>query len=165
MAITRGLPSPGPALSSRAERQSESRRPATRSLSRITESESQDDGQDEADITPRQAKHRRHASFASTSRQARRSKSRTAMSAIDKGSDQHTPRVKRAKLRPSLAGPQVHEMNIETRAQILIPIAEDCIVQLLRAGLNGSIYRNTANEGWRDAWDSLQSTSCIHGSS
>jgi hypothetical protein len=156
MAVTRGLTSPGSASSSRLPKNSESRRPATRSLSRITESDSHDDGEDEMDMTPRQATNRRHASFASTSRHTRRSESRTALSVTDKASDRPTPRVKRAKLRPSLAGPQVHEMNIETRAQVLIPIAEDCIIQLLKAGLNGSIYRNTANEGWRDAWESLQ---------
>lgn len=159
MAIKRSAPSPSRALLDRGSRHSEARRPATRSLSRITESESHDDDEGEADATPRQATRDRRTSFASTSRHTKRSKSRTAVSVTERGSDQQTPRVKRTKLRPSLAGPQVHEMNIETRAQVLIPIAEDCIIQLLKAGLNGSIYRKNAEQTWQQAWDNLQSTS------
>jgi hypothetical protein len=163
MAGTRSAASPGSASSNRTKGLSEPRRPATRSLSRITEDDSHDDGEEDTNVTPRQAANRRRTSFASTSRQTRRSKSRTAMSIT---ADQHTPRIKRLKLRPSLAGPQVHEMDIETRAQVLIPIAEDCIVQLLRAGLNGNFYRESANETWQLAWESLQSTShfCVSAS-
>jgi hypothetical protein len=159
MAGTRSVASPGSTSSSRAKGLSEPRRPATRSLSRITEDDSHDDGEEDTHVTPRQTTTHRRTSFASTSRQIRRSKSRTAMSTTARGSDQHTPLVKRLKLRPSLAGPQVHEMDIDTRAQVLIPIAEDCIVQLLRAGLNGGFYRESANEPWQLAWESLQSTS------
>ena len=158
MPVTGSLLSPASGPSNRAVRTSESRRPATRSLSRITEDDSHDEGGTETNATPRQSTHRRQASMAS-GRASRRSKSHTALSITERGSDQNTPRVKRAKIRPSLAGPQVHEMNIETRAQILIPIAEDCIVQLLRAGLNGTIYRRNVDQAWRLAWDSLQSTS------
>lgn len=153
------VPTPASRTSNRAGVRSESRRPATRSLSRITEDDSHDDSDNDDNTTPRQATNPRRTSFASTSRLTRRSKSRTAVSTTEPGSNQVTPRVKRLKLRPSLAGPQVHEMNIETRAQVLIPIAEDCIVQLLKAGLNGSIYRRNANETWRSAWASLQCTS------
>ena len=157
MVGTRSAASPGSVSSNRTKGLSEPRRPATRSLSRITEDDSHDDDEEETDITPRQTAKDRRTSFASTSRQTRRSKSRTAMSTTARVSDQHTPLVKRLKLRPSLAGPQVHEMDIDTRAQVLIPIAEDCIIQLLRAGLNGSFYRESANESWQLAWDSLQS--------
>jgi hypothetical protein len=149
--------SPASASSSRTGRALEIRRPATRSLSRITEDDSNDDGEERvAEARQRDSSQRRRTSFASQ-RTNRRSKSRTAMSMTERGEDPNTPRVKRTKIRPSLAGPQVHEMDIETRAQVLIPIAEDCIVQLLRAGLNGSIYRKGITQTWRLAWDSLQS--------
>ena len=159
MTSTRSAASPGSVSSNRTKGLSEPRRPATRSLSRITEDDSHDDNGEETDITPRQTVKDRRTSFASTSQQTRRSKSRTAMSTTARVSDQHTPLVKRLKLRPSLAGPQVHEMDIDTRAQVLIPIAEDCIVQLLRAGLNGVSHRESANEPWQLAWESLQSMS------
>jgi hypothetical protein len=162
MPATRSVPSPVSGPSNRAGRASESRRPTTRSLSRITEDDSHDEGGTENNVTPRQSTHRRQASLAS-GRASRRSKSHTALSMTERASDIQTPRVKRAKIRPSLAGPLVHEMNIDTRVQILIPIAEDCIVQLLKAGLNGTIYRQNTDQSWRLAWDSLQSQSWYSG--
>lgn len=153
MVHTRSGPVQTPRFTRRNELPSSMHRTGTRSLSRVTE----DTADDNTDVPPPRLAMVIRTESTLPKRIQRRSKSTTAMTATDVGAGDDSPRVKRTRLRPSLAGPQVHEMDVGTRAQVLIPIAEDCVIQLLKAGLNGSIYRPGDNQSWRLAWDSLQS--------
>ena len=69
---------------------------------------------------------------------------------------------KRLHIRPSLAGPQVEELTIERRAEMLADVAGDCLLKLLRAGLH--LDENTRLDGqeWRRTWDGLQSAYAEH---
>jgi hypothetical protein len=153
MVHTRSGPVQTPRFTKRNEPPGSMHRTGTRSLSRVTE----DDADDNTHEPPSRIAMSIRSNSVLPRRAQRRSKSTTAMTATDVGAGDESPRVKRTRLRPSLAGPQVHEMDVGMRAQVLIPIAEDCIIQLLKAGLNGSIYRPGDNQSWRSAWDSLQS--------
>ena len=57
-------------------------------------------------------------------------------------------------MRTSLLGPQVEELTIERRADILNDIAGDCIVKIIRAGLKWN--RSTWME-CKLSWDLVQS--------
>jgi hypothetical protein len=154
MVSTRSAPALTPGRSKRSPRPSDTHRTGTRSLSRVTE----DDTDEDPDVPLRRTAPSIRSSSAIARRTHRLTRSATATSVPGiTGAADHSPPSKRARIRPSLAGPQIHEMDIETRAQVLIPIAEDCIIQLLKAGLNGSLYRPGTSCSWQLAWDSLQS--------
>ena len=57
-------------------------------------------------------------------------------------------------MRTSLLGPQVEELTIERRADILNDIAGDCIVKIIRAGLK---WNRTTWMECKLSWDLVQS--------
>jgi len=76
----------------------------------------------------------------------------------------HTPNHdlqgrRRLHIRPSLTGAQVEEMTIERRAEMVADVAGDCLLKLLRAGLQGDQGERKRDMEWRKAWGGLQSKS------
>lgn len=63
----------------------------------------------------------------------------------------HRPRI-----RPSLAGPRVTEIDVEARARIVVEVAEICVAQLVDAGLTGDLGGRREHQKWRDAWLALE---------
>ena len=64
---------------------------------------------------------------------------------------------RRPHIRPSLTGPQVEEMTIERRAEMVSDVAGDCLVKLVRAGFEDRGGSKRGHEEWRKAWEGLQS--------
>ncbi len=69
----------------------------------------------------------------------------------------HAVGRRRPHIRPSLTGAQVEELTIERRAEMVTDVAGDCLVKLVRAGVEGDGKPRKANNEWRKAWDGLQS--------
>ena len=65
-------------------------------------------------------------------------------------------RQKRLHVRPSLTGPHVEEMTIERRAEMVADVAGDCLVKLVRAGLQWNQRSRKGDEDWRKIWQGLQ---------
>lgn len=128
----------------------------------VVEEDADDEDTNERDPTTSTPQYRtrqdlRESVSASHPHRRTRSFTHTALATYQNVND--TPAGKKARLRRSLAGPVVQEMTVETRAVIVSEVAEDCIIKLLRADLNGHHLQASREQDWQAAYQALQGES------
>lgn len=150
---------PGSGSGRRTRHLSTHHRHGSRLVARIPEGDADDEDAEQLgmEISPL---HRQTRSNLSESghipKSHRRTRSFTHANLSTRDSMFDSPAGRKARLRRSLAGPVVQEMTVETRARIVIEVAQDCIVKLLRAGLDGHMYREGGEHPWEASYEALQ---------
>jgi len=93
-------------------------------------------------------------------------RTRTASFAIKHDSVKPTPEKanrRRPHVRPSLTGPQVEELTLTKRADMLADVAGDCLCKLLKSAVKTEGGSREADEDASRSWHALQSR-LLHGS-